>query len=76
MHHDAVAKLEDLEREDCSGKENQRKREQREFCYIVGVGRVSVVLLRKRRRRTSEKGVRVTAARVVENIQMRRRSRC
>lgn len=76
MHHDAVAKLEDLEREDCAGEENQRKREQREFCYVVGVGRVGVVLLRERRRRTSEEGGSVTAAGVVDNIQMRRRSRC
>lgn len=77
MHHDAVAKLEDLEREDCAGEENKRKRKQREFSYVVRVGRVGVVFLWERRRRATEKRSRVTAARVVENIQMRRRwSRC
>lgn len=29
MHHDTVAKLEDLERKYSSGEENQRKRKQR-----------------------------------------------
>jgi len=59
VNHDAVVKLEDLEREDCSGEENQRKRKHREFCYVLGV---------ERRRRASEKRSRVTAAEVVENI--------
>jgi hypothetical protein len=59
VHHDAVVKLEDLEREDCFGEENQRKRKLREFCYIVGVGR---------RRRASEKRSKVTAATMLVHL--------
>lgn len=35
VHHDTVAKLEDLEREDCAREENQRKRKKREFNNII-----------------------------------------
>jgi len=59
VNHDVVVKLEDLERMDCSEEVNQRKRKQREFCYIVGV---------ERRHRASKKRSRVTSAKVVENI--------
>jgi hypothetical protein len=59
VHHDVVVKLEDLEGEDCFGEENQRKRKQREFCYVVGVGR---------RRQASEKRSKVTVATMLVHL--------
>lgn len=35
VHHDAVTKFEDLEREDGAGEEDQGERKQREFHHIV-----------------------------------------
>lgn len=35
VHHDAVTKLEDLERKDGAGEENQGEREQGKFNHIV-----------------------------------------
>lgn len=47
VHHHAVAELEDLEGEDGAGEEDQREREERELDDVVGLGGVSVVLLRE-----------------------------
>lgn len=47
VHHDAVAELEDLERENGAGEEDKREREERELHDVVGVRGVRVVLLRK-----------------------------
>lgn len=45
VHHDAVAELEDLKREDGAGEEDEWERKEREFDDVVGVGGVCVVLL-------------------------------
>lgn len=56
MHHDSVTKLEDLEREDCAGEENEWEREERKLDDVIGFRRVRVVmLLGERRRRTSKR---------------------
>lgn len=57
VHHDAVTELEDLEREDSAGEENEREREERKLDDVIGFWRVRVVmLLGERGRRTSEGG--------------------
>lgn len=45
LHHDAVAVLEDLERDGCSWEEDEGEREERELDEVVGFGRVGVVVV-------------------------------
>lgn len=67
VHHDAVAELEDLEREDGAGEEHQREWKQRKLHHVVGPRGVGVMLLRERRSRAREVAA-AAAAVVVEDM--------
>lgn len=66
VHHNAVTELENLEREDSAGEENQGQREYRELYDVVWFRRICLVMIGEGRGRSSKRAEPVKPARLRE----------